>query len=302
MNNVDNSKIERHLGKTSEYKSIYDNSLLVSEPRQSNRNHLNINDSNLPFIGHDIWNGYEVSFLLNNGLPVSAIAKVTYSANSKYIVESKSMKLYWNSFNMTKMGATEILALNAVKELAAKDLSNLLETEVVVNLFLAKGFCSSSINNYQSYITLEDIYKPACTVYSETPDLLKESSYIGNNLYVDQTYSYKYHSSLLKSNCRVTSQPDWGDVYIKYTGTKSIDGSALLQYIISFRDECHFHEEICETIYTRIWEKFKPLGLLVKCLYVRRGGWDINPIRASDPLMLADDEINPRIWSKTDRQ
>ena len=203
---------------------------------------------------------------------------------------------------MTKMGATEILALNAVKELATKDLSNLLETEVTVNLFLAKCFWSSSINNYQSYITLEDIYKPSCTVYSETPDLLKESSYIGNNLYVDQTYSYKYHSSLLKSNCRVTSQPDWGDVYIKYTGTKSIDGAALLQYIISFRDECHFHEEICETIYTRIWEKFKPLGLLVKCLYVRRGGWDINPIRASDPLMLADDEINPRIWSKTDRQ
>ena len=152
-------------------------------------------------------------------------------------------------------------------------------------MFLAKGFCSSSINNYLSYVTLEDIYKPTCTVYSETPDLLKESSYIGNNLYVDQTYSYKYHSSLLKSNCRVTSQPDWGDVYIKYTGTKSIDGSALLQYIISFRDECHFHEEICETIYTRLWNLLKPQELVVRCLYTRRGGIDICPERASDPKL-----------------
>ena len=112
-----------------------------------------------------------------------------------------------------------------------------------------------------------------------------------------------YHSALLKSNCRVTSQPDWGDVYIHMVGKKTVDPISLLQYIVSFRDECHFHEEICETIYKRLWDLVKPDDLVVRCLYARRGGIDINPERASDEGLLhhnLSDQTVPHI--KTPKQ
>ena len=135
MTKLDNKNVSKHLGKTSKYKSQYDSDLLVREPRSSNRKHLIIKDKDLPFIGYDVWNGYEVSGLLNNGLPISAVAKVVYPCDSKYIVESKSMKLYWNSFNMTKLGDTIDIAVGTIEELATEDLSKLLQTEVKVKLF-----------------------------------------------------------------------------------------------------------------------------------------------------------------------
>ena len=106
MSKLNNKNISKHLGQSSQYKSEYDPKLLVREPRSSNRKHLKITNKNLPFIGCDVWNGYEVSALTTNGIPVCGVAKVVYPSDSKYIVESKSMKLYWNSFNMTNMGDT----------------------------------------------------------------------------------------------------------------------------------------------------------------------------------------------------
>ena len=295
MNNVDNSKIERHLGKTSEYKSIYDNSLLVSEPRQSNRNHLNINESNLPFIGHDIWNGYEVSFLLNHGLPVSAIAKVTYSANSKYIVESKSIKLYMNSFNMEAYQGNIISVLQQLEAVMENDLSKLLETEVRVCVRLTKAIDDAmfypSLFPTSLYPTLEnniDVTAIKVRGYKEDPSILSWTEGDSNEV-------QRFHSALLKSNCRVTSQPDWGDVYIHYKGPYQLNQTSLLQYIVSFRDECHFHEEICETIYKRLYDLTKPEELMVSCLYVRRGGIDINPIRANSQELLKQ---NGAMWDK----
>ena len=132
--------------------------------------------------------------------------------------------------------------------------------------------------------------------YSETPSLLTA---------IESTVStvQRFHSALLKSNCRVTSQPDWGDVYIHYKGKYAINPTSLLQYIVSFRDECHFHEEICETIYMRLFERFKPEELLVSCLYVRRGGIDINPTRASNYSLLDKSLINEmKYFTKTVRQ
>ena len=141
MEQLDNTNISTHLGKSSDYKSQYDPSLLVREPRQSNRTYLGIEDDNLPFVGYDVWNGYEVSALTNNGRPMAAIAKVIYPCNSKYIVESKSMKLYWNSFNMTKLGNTVQEVMGEVEKKAIEDLSKLLETNVSVQL--TSGYCVS---------------------------------------------------------------------------------------------------------------------------------------------------------------
>ena len=294
MAELNNSSVSKHLGQTSEYKSTYDPSILVREPRQSNRTHLGLKYSTLPFVGNDTWNAYEISALTNNGLPVVGVAKIVYPCDSEYIVESKSIKLYFNSFNMTKLGDNAEAVLDQIGKMAASDLSSHLETKVQVkvhsnarvlgdaNIFTAKEEWMHSENCTPSYITLEDEYPVdgiKFSVYTETPELLEEIKDAPS----DKVY---YHSALLKSNCRVTSQPDWGDVYIYIKGRNTVDPISLLQYIVSFRDECHFHEEICEAIYKRIMDTIKPDELSVRCLYARRGGIDINPERVSHKKLL----------------
>ena len=287
---LDNTNISRHLGQTSTYKSIYDPTLIVREPRKSNRKHLNIKDKSLPFVGNDTWNAYEVSGLTNSGLPVSGVAKIVYSCTNKYIVESKSLKLYFNSFNMTNLGDTSEEVRQAIQAMASRDLTNLLETEVKVRVFSNREALNEHtlackewliVSDAEEYITLEDDYpfdELEITKYSEAPELLQVI-----DSEKEQTF---YHSSLLKSNCRVTSQPDFGDVFIYIKGSKTIEPASLMQYIVSFRDECHFHEEICETIYIRLWNLLNPDELAVKCLYTRRGGIDICPERVSNIKLL----------------
>ena len=295
LKELDNSNINKHLGKSSEYASNYDPSLLVREPRQSNRTHINVTDDNLPFIGGDTWNGYEVTGLTNSGRPVVGVAKFVYPCDSKYIVESKSLKLYFNSFCMTHLGDTEADVLRSIEEKAAKDLSEYLETTAEVRVFSNFEALNDptyamrewhlgdthSADDIQRYITLEEYCKDDAMVfdtYSETPELLEV---------IDSDRSPQlFHSALLRSRCRVTSQPDSGDVYIYFEGKNTVTEESLLKYLVSFRDECHFHEEICETIYTRLFELLKPDELVVRCLYARRGGWDINPERASDDKLL----------------
>ena len=294
MTKLDNKSVSKHLGQTSDYKSKYDPSLLVREPRQSNRTHLGIEDDNLPFIGYDTWNAYEISALTNEGLPVVGVAKIVYPCSSKYIVESKSIKLYFNSFNMTKLGESSEVVRNNIGIMASKDLSELLDMVVQVkvhsngyvlsdtNVFTAKREWMHGEDCDPSYITLEDDYPVEgnqFSVYTETPGLLEEIEDAPS----EEVY---YHSALLKSNCRVTSQPDWGDVYIYMKGRNTVDPISLLQYIVSFRDECHFHEEICEAIYKRLMDTIDPEELSVRCLYARRGGIDINPERVSHERLL----------------
>jgi len=295
LKELDNSNINKHLGQSSQYKATYDPSLLVREPRQSNRTHLDLDDDNLPFVGSDTWNAYEVSGLTDNGLPVAGVGKIVYPSNNKYIVESKSFKLYFNSFNGTKLGEDPEEVREKIALKASKDLSDLLETDVKVHVFSNYEVLSdnttaneewqsivSKDKPYNEYITLEDVYpieEVVFDTYKETPELLKV-------IEDAPTEWVHYHSALLKSNCRVTSQPDWGDVYIDIKCDNTIDPISLVKYIVSFRDECHFHEEICETIYKRIWDTLKPEKLAVKCLYARRGGIDINPERVSDADLL----------------
>ncbi|NBW56943.1 NADPH-dependent 7-cyano-7-deazaguanine reductase QueF [bacterium] len=278
---LDNSNISKHLGKITGYKCTYDPSLLVREPRQNNRKHLGIKDEELPFSGYDIWNAYEVSCITAEGMPIAAIAKIVYPCTSKYIVESKSIKLYMNSFNMEKISGNIVSVLNQLQNTISKDLSNLLETDVRVYVRSTTAVDDSlhypPVLPNSLYPTLEqgiDVTTIQASIYNETPGLL-------NAIEIPESKTQRFHSALLKSNCRVTSQPDWGDVYIHYKGKYEINPTSLLHYIVSFRDECHFHEEICETIYKRFYDKFSPEELVVTCLYVRRGGIDINPTRAN---------------------
>ena len=303
MSKLDNKNISKHLGQSSQYKSEYDASLLVREPRSSNRKHLGIKEKSLPFIGCDVWNGYEISALTNNGVPVCGVAKVVYPSDSKYIVESKSMKLYWNTFNMTKMGDTFDKVIKNLEDTASNDLSKYLRTDVRVTVFPTSDTFSNdnpfTDKNYKRLENTDEIDAESyyVDVYSETPSLLETKHLNSTNK------PYKVMSSLLKSNCRVTSQPDWGDVFISLEGTKHPSDKELLKYIISFRDECHFHEEICETIFTRLNNTFEPRSLMVACLYVRRGGWDINPIRTTHEYLIDEffwDHTVP--WIKTLRQ
>jgi 7-cyano-7-deazaguanine reductase len=294
---LDNSYVSKHLGKKSVYKSTYDPKLLVAEPRQNNRTYLDI-ETTLPFIGYDVWNGYEVSALTNTGKPICGIAKVIYFCDNKFIVESKSMKLYWNSFNMTTMGKDRYEVFNNLEETASKDLSKLLKTDVIVKLFDTTPI--DKLNQHSIYykhhptgiiaknleLNCSDNLK--YTVYNEDPTLL-------NIIYDNNVIQRYYHSALLKSNCRVTGAPDWGDVFIYIKGNDIPTDESLLEYIVSFRGENHFHEEICECLYKRLWDRCNPEELAVTCLYVRRGGWDINPHRCSHehlmniPLMDSDE-------------
>ena len=279
---LDNSNISKHLGQSSQYKSTYDKGLLVREPRGNNREYLNIFDDALPFVGSDTWNAYECSFLLKNGRPVTGVVKCVYPCSSKYIVESKSIKLYFNSFNMTKMGGDNDEAVKNFEEISARDLSELLQTDVKVSFHsgvrVNKKFSSPDnewdIEHYLNVDLLEDSGSLEYTQYTEDPSLLEAVSR-------ENEIEQKFYSGLLKSNCRVTSQPDWGDVFIHIKSKNAIDAHSILKYVISFRDECHFHEEICECIYKRLQDAFEPSELLVMCLYARRGGIDINPVRAS---------------------
>jgi len=303
MSKLDNKNISKHLGQSSQYKSEYDASLLVREPRSSNRKHLGIKEKSLPFIGCDVWNGYEVSALTNNGVPVCGVAKVVYPSDSKYIVESKSMKLYWNTFNMTKMGDTFDKVIKNLEDTASKDLSKYLQTDVRVTVFPTSDTFSNdnpfTDKNYKRLENTDEIDAESyyVDVYSETASLLETKHLNSTNK------PYKVMSSLLKSNCRVTSQPDWGDVFISLEGTRHPSDKELLKYIISFRDECHFHEEICETIFTRLNNTFEPRSLMVACLYVRRGGWDINPIRTTHEYLIDEFFWDHKVpWIKTLRQ
>lgn len=296
---LDNSAISRHLGQSSEYVSTYNPNLLVREPRSNNRKHLGIEEDQQPFYGFDVWNGYEVSALHYQGLPVSFIAKIIYSSDSKYIVESKSMKLYWNSFNMEKMGNTKEAIKQNIITTARRDLSQLLETDVVVNLFDCEEYYNSTnnVDNRIKYTNIDDVVSISNIYsYQENSSLLQEDT-------IKKSPFIAVKSSLLKSNCRVTSQPDWGDVFIYIKGDILPTYNSLIRYIVSFRDECHFHEEICETIYMRLKTIFEPTELSVKCLYVRRGGWDINPQRCSHEHLFDTAMFDPSIpWCKTARQ
>lgn len=271
-----------HLGKKSGGSEFYDPSLLVAVPRIENRKQYNIDNENLPFYGWDVWHAYEFSCLTENGLPVTRILKIKYSCESEFIVESKSLKLYLNSFNMTRLGESTGECLEICKKTIEKDLSQKLKTDVLIN-FLTNN--DKKVQIFDNFCNLEDkINEKTLKIekFKEAPEVLKTEK-------LKETKTNYLIFNSLRSNCRVTHQPDFGDVFIYYKSQNHIDETSLVQYLCSFRSEYHFHEECCEMIFKRLYDLLDKYDELFVCaLYTRRGGIDICPVRFSNNCEIKD--------------
>ncbi|MBD5402047.1 NADPH-dependent 7-cyano-7-deazaguanine reductase QueF [bacterium] len=270
------------LGKRSNGSEEYDSSLLVAVPRQENRSQYNIKNNNLPFIGWDVWHAYEFSAMTKNCIPVTRLLKLKYNCNNDFIVESKSLKLYLNSFNMTKIGNNIEECLAYCKKMIETDLSNKLQTEVTVNFIDNSTDRTEIFSKFENIMRFVDENSVTISTFKESPELIKYK----------ETQEIKEHYLMfdsLRSNCRVTHQPDFGDVFIYYKSSKFIEESSLLQYLVSFRSEYHFHEECCEMIYKRLFDILDESDELFVCaLYTRRGGIDICPARWSKNCKIDD--------------
>ena len=281
MQNKTNEIASVHLGKKSVGSINYDPSLLVAIERSENRNQYEIKKSNLPFLGCDIWHCYEFSTLTKNNLPISKVLKIKYDCNSEFLVESKSLKLYLNSFNMTSFGENIVQCLDECKKLIQKDLSDILKTNVEVNFLDDEIETTKIFPNFQNILNFIDEKNLKIEKFQEAPELLKTEAL------KEKEYYLKFNS--LRSNCRVTHQPDFGDVFIYYKSKRHILESSLIQYLVSFRKEYHFHEECTEMIYKRLFDILDLNDELFVCaLYTRRGGIDINPIRYSKNCKIND--------------
>jgi len=318
------SKIEeiasKHLGKAGDGTVVkpyvtpetVDSSLLVGIPRYLNREAYQITDET--FTGYDTWYAYEVSCLMQNGMPLNFILRVEYPSDSTCIVESKSFKLYLNSFNLMRVTGTIPEVIKTILTTIETDLSNAVGGNVDAELTVlgfdtgepsnlnfgsvigattgslsslsCSGVTSMPVTGYNPLVNLEytlmnmqgfNILDTEFDHYTASPELIKINPKCGNEI---------IHSYSLRSNCRVTNQPDWGDIYIGYSSDMSLDYVSLMQYIVSMRKENHFHEEICEAVFKNLKDAFKAAGaklkdLAVLCNYSRRGGLDIRPVRAT---------------------
>jgi len=268
-----NQPEQSQLGKISAYVDQYDASLLFPIPRAVKREELGILGSPI-FFGADLWTAFELSWLNLKGKPQVAIAHITVPAESTHIIESKSLKLYFNSFN-----ASRFVDVQAVRDCMRDDLDTALWhggkilARCGVKIILPEEFDQEPVHELDGLnLDRMDI---ECTHYQPAPELLKAQQ---DEAPVTETFV----SHLLKSNCLVTGQPDWGSVQISYSGDQ-IDQAGLLQYIVSFRNHNEFHEQCVERIFIDIWTRCKPLKLSVYARYTRRGGLDINPWRTSYP-------------------
>ncbi len=273
---MSNTPEQSQLGKASSYADQYDASLLFPIPRQTKRDEIGVTGRPV-FFGADLWTAFEVSWLNPKGKPQVAIARFTIPAESKHIVESKSFKLYLNSFNNTRLESPDEL-----KDRLRNDISAAIwqggpvMASAGVKLLMPEQFDAEPVHELDG-LNLDRL-DIECTQYQPAPELLSVNT---EEAPVTETLV----SHLLKSNCLVTGQPDWGSVQISYSGHQ-IDQAGLLQYIVSFRNHNEFHEQCVERIFMDVWRRCKPTQLTVYARYTRRGGLDINPWRTSAPGAL----------------
>ena len=266
MNYQDNSLKSLKLGQKTEYASQYDHTLLQPVPRALNRDGLGITQ-NQPFtIGADIWTAYEISWINEKGLPQVAIADIYLDYQSQNLIESKSFKLYLNSFNQSKFAD-----FNSVQQTMQRDLSECAQGDVKVRLNSVAVYNSQKIDHLQGDCIDEQNIE--ITSYEFNADWLKDCV-------SDEIVEEKLVSHLLKSNCLITNQPDWGTLHIHYVG-KKINHEKLLRYVVSFRQHNEFHEQCVERIFCDLMHYAKPEKLTVYARYTRRGGLDINPFRSN---------------------
>jgi 7-cyano-7-deazaguanine reductase len=274
---LDNTPEQSQLGRTSAYADQYDAGLLFPIARSTQREAMGIANGALPFFGADLWTAFELSWLNPRGKPQLAIVHFTVPCETPNIIESKSFKLYLNSFNNTAF-----VDADAVRERLRVDLSEAAwrgsegAAGIGVKLLTPGMFDREQVHELDGLDL--DRLDIECTQYQPAPDLLASDA---TQVPVTETLT----SRLLKSNCLVTGQPDWGSVQIRYSGPP-IDQAGLLAYIVSFRNHNEFHEPCVERMFTDIWRRCQPTKLAVYARYTRRGGLDINPFRASWPQGL----------------
>lgn len=257
------------LGKKTKYISTYQRDLLFAIPRKLKRQEIGVSDS-LPFKGVDIWNGYELSWLNEKGKPVVAFGQFIFACESPNLIESKSFKLYLNSFNNTQFES-----MNKVRDIIQNDLADSTGSAVEVRLMEVRSSENNLFDCEQPSATQQLIHLDkldvSCDTYSLDPRFLQTE---------DREVSETVFSDLLKSNCLITGQPDWASVFIAYQG-RQINHAGLLKYIVSYRNHHDFHEHCVERIFVDILKYCQPQQLTVKACYTRRGGLDINPYRST---------------------
>jgi 7-cyano-7-deazaguanine reductase len=284
-----NSPQQSQLGKVSAYVDHYEPLLLFPMARAPKRAEIGLDggpDKALPFFGADMWTAFELSWLNLRGKPQVALARFTVPCESHNIIESKSLKLYLNSFNNTRFANVD-----EVKNRLRTDLSEAVwrdslasqpEWPVPVPPTIGVTIVGADLFDREPVHELDglslDRLDVECTRYTPAPELLAVTP-------DEAPVSEVFTSNLLKSNCLVTGQPDWGSVQISYTGDQ-IEQGGLLQYLVSFRNHNEFHEQCLERIFMDLWTRCKPMKLAVYARYTRRGGLDINPFRTSYPQAL----------------
>ena len=259
-----NTTANSPLGRETAYPAQYDRGLLYPIPRAPARAQLGIAADALPFIGIDRWQAFELSWLDPRGKPQVATATLQVPADSPNLVESKSLKLYLNSFNASRFDDAE-----AVRARIEADLSQAAGAPVTMAFGLPAQAVVADADDIDGLDIAIDSYGPpdASLLQADAGDIAEET----------------LHSALLKSNCPVTGQPDWADVTIAYRGPR-LDRAGLLRYLVSFRDHAGFHEQCVEQIFVDLLARCAPRQLSVEARYTRRGGLDINPWRATPGL------------------
>lgn len=255
--------------RTGEYRK-YSPEVLVAVPRNLSIEHIGVKMEDLPGQGFDTWYSYEFRCLTNQGLPIASALKFVFPHSSKNIIESKSLKLYCNSFASEKMGKTKEEVLKKCCEIMRKDLSKVAEGNVEVSVVT----CEDKEEIFNNYVDLMGVVRPdmEVSVYNEDPSLLQIQEV------TEEKRQYRFKFDALRSTCRITKQPDSGTAYIYYESNVHINEESLVRYLASFYEEHHFHEEILVTIFTRLAKLLKAEdSLFVTALYQRRGSLDIGP-------------------------
>lgn len=271
-----NTPEQSQLGKSSAYVDQYDPSLLFPIPRLVKREEIGAG-SKPPFFGADLWTAFELSWLNLRGKPQVALVHFTIPCETPNLIESKSFKLYLNSFNNSRFAdASEVLARLRTDLSEAAWRGSESKGSVGVQLLDFEKFDAQQVHELDGLLL--DRLDVECMQYTPAPELLRANH---DEAPVTETLV----SNLLKSNCLVTGQPDWGSVQIQYSGPQ-IDQEGLLQYLVSFRNHNEFHEQCVERIFMDVWARCKPIKLSVYARYTRRGGLDINPFRTSHPGAL----------------
>jgi len=291
------------LGESTSYPKTYQPDTLYAIPRSMGRNEINCQQDKLA-VGVDWWHAFEVSWLNNQGISQMAIARFSIPASSPNIVESKSLKLYLNSLNFTEFDNWE-----TVQQTIAKDLSACVGAEVGVALFELDAISSGSESDTGFLIahpqgkcidnTLDGLAHKVSLVEHPDASLLSSTDLLSTDH--EDTASgtekadteklgtekeYQLYSNLLRSNCPVTNQPDWGTLSIEISTSHAMDEAKLLSYILSFRQHNGFHEQCVEQIFADLSQRYSPSKLMVRAWYTRRGGIDINPCRVSDISLM----------------